>query len=284
MAITKARAVPSKQNSDLLYTDTKFVESVSEFINTRPTSRVPRSVRFKGKYLEVYLRDEERVIEGERMSTITVARVEVKEKYRGGGVYRALLKLLRNNKPGKVLVIESVLNEAQFPLYEKFGMERVPNSYPACFFMNEIQEWDWKLDQHIRNCAPEPVPKPVTREVLISMSPDTFHALARAAKITGFRSVAEFMLDRSGANVVDAARVNILCDYAAAEVRARHHNGETAPFTFRTLLPKNQRDLDNAPTLRDAEKRFRVTQFQFGIELSAKYPNRYSFTKTRGAK
>lgn len=111
-----------------------FYSEVRKFIDDE-TSMLP-SKWFNSKFMEVYLRNGLKNVNGQVVRCITVSNVQVYEEYQGTGEYGKFLDIIEQAAGNKPIYIENVHQREQDQIYLTRGYRLIPDQYShlvSCF-------------------------------------------------------------------------------------------------------------------------------------------------------
>jgi predicted acetyltransferase len=81
-------------------------------------------LHIEDEFMRVYVRKSTRLLDGAKRTTLDIATVEVDEQHRGKGHFGRFLAYAEIVNPFEALYIESVLDPAQWAIYESRGFRR----------------------------------------------------------------------------------------------------------------------------------------------------------------
>lgn len=107
---------------------------VSMLVKGELTGR-PVNAYVNDDYTEAYIRVTRRYLEGEWVKTLELGNVNVDEAHQRKGHFKALLMLLEElaSEYGRIVFIESVLNDMLVKKLPSYGYKWISGSYPPIF-------------------------------------------------------------------------------------------------------------------------------------------------------
>lgn len=110
-------------------------QEIESMLKKGENSRRPINGHVGNDDFTAYIRVTKRYIDGMR-STIDIGNVEVLEDVQQKGIFKEFLKIIERlaEKYGRMVYIESVLNELLLDKLPEYGYTMVPNSVPPSFY------------------------------------------------------------------------------------------------------------------------------------------------------
>jgi hypothetical protein len=110
---------------------TQYTSLLDEFlasgITLGPRNSQWLEVDDHGGYIRTYLRKKEMYLHGEKHTALVLANVIIWPEKQGTGV--KILKLLQDNNPFDLFVVENIQNEQFYLHLKKAGLEDIPHVY-----------------------------------------------------------------------------------------------------------------------------------------------------------